>query len=391
MPTATFTGRAVISTERPIQRHDRLRATQLHMYPVCVSLPISVPRFSVRHPLSVATAILVAAIGCGLFYDPIGWAWAAAVIAVIALGVGWPWWVVRLCPVEVRAVLSEVDLGSTLELELVRSGPAWLNSQPLQVRLPGSEQTLTSRQARVLVTPSQRGRFPAGPVRVTCDAPFGLFLASRDAVVRSTTIVLPVGPTVVVPVTRSEVSDHARIRTTAPSGGETMGLREYRRGDPPRQIHWAATARLDKLIARERLDTSRPVVTLWFEATSFAGAPIGSDSSYERAISLAAGMIRSWSDSASRVELVLPGRSLQINWLPDLRLALEELALLPADPALIEQVALRGLRADVVITACDQTHHRAGRIVRLGRRTIDATEMVQIVRTLGGRGVTLGR
>jgi uncharacterized protein (DUF58 family) len=345
------------------------------------------PRTLLRHPLFVACALLLAAVGCALFYDPIGWAWTASVLAVIVLGVGWPWLVVRLAGVEVRVGETGVDLGSPVEVELTRLGPSWLASQPVQLSLAGQTLSLTSRRSVVQVVPERRGRFPQGRVSVTCDAPFGLFRSMREAGVRSTTTVLPTGPAVTVPVSRLQTSDHARIRTTAPSGGETLGLREYRRGDPPRQIHWAATARLDKLIARERLDTSRPVVTLWFDTTSFAGAPIGSESSYERAIALTAGMIRSWTDGASRVELVMPGRSFQINWLPDLRAALEALAMLPADARLIERVALRGSTPDVLVTAADESQGRAGRVFRFEIGTMDASELAAMVRVGGGRVV----
>lgn len=340
-----------------------------------------------RDPLVVAGALLVAAVGCALFYDPVGWVWTAAVLAVITLGVGWPWLIVRVCGVEIRMGTPVVDLGSPVDVELTRTGPSWLSSQPVTVLLGGLAHQLTSARSVVQVVPSERGRFPAGSVLLACDAPFGLFRATRVASVRSSTVVLPVGPAVRVPVSRSQISDHARVRTTAPSGGETMGLREYRRGDPPRQIHWAATARLDKLIARERLDTSRPIVTLWFDASSFAGAPVGPESSFERAIALTAGMIRSWTQGAACVELVMPGRSFQINWLPDLRIALEALALLPADASFIERVAMRGARPDVLVTAGDEAQGRAGRVFRFNRGTMSASELAEMVRASDRRGV----
>jgi hypothetical protein len=278
-----------------------------------------------------------------------------------------------------------VDVGEPIVLDIKRMASRWWASQPVSLRIGDQLVPLANASSSLSMLARRRGRFPDDRVWVECDAPFGLLRARRALAVDGFAVVLPVGPAVALPVGRSEVFDHAIVRTTAPSGGETMGLREYRRGDPPRQIHWAATVRYDKLIARERLDTSRPVVALWFDACSFAGAPLDEQSGYEWSIRLTAGMLRSWAGGGARIELVLPGQVVRVNWLADLPVSLEALALLPIDASRVERLALRGSQPDVVITADDSGSYRSSaRVIRVNRDGIDDERQAEVIRTLGG-------
>ncbi len=99
-----------------------------------------------------------------------------------------------------------------------------------------------------------RGVFPLHAITVSTSFPFGLFRKSRS-------IHLP-GEMVVWPRT------DRRVRPLAPAGGgnprggsvrrgsagprgEYRGLRAYRPGDDPRDIHWRTTARLGQPMVRE--------------------------------------------------------------------------------------------------------------------------------------------
>jgi uncharacterized protein (DUF58 family) len=108
---------------------------------------------------------------------------------------------------------------------------------------------------RYEITPRRRGRPLAGPLTVRVLGPWGLAWAQRDA--------LPAGPVRVYPQVRWEgrvgrllVLAHRRELGLAPMrlrgiGAEPYGLKEYRVGDPPNKIHWKASARHGRLIARE--------------------------------------------------------------------------------------------------------------------------------------------
>lgn len=52
------------------------------------------------------------------------------------------------------------------------------------------------------------------------------------------------------------------------SSGDTTGLREYRRGDDPRRIHWPQTARLGYLVMREQQRSTNPRMSVRLEDPS---------------------------------------------------------------------------------------------------------------------------
>jgi len=110
----------------------------------------------------------------------------------------------------------------------------------------------------------QRGVFPLEAVTVSTSFPFGLFR-------KSLSLRLP-GELVVWPRT------DRRVRTPSPGGGrnpstgalslgsagprgEYKGLRDYRPGDDPRDIHWRTTARLGTPVVREY--EQNDAETLW--------------------------------------------------------------------------------------------------------------------------------
>ncbi len=102
---------------------------------------------------------------------------------------------------------------------------------------------------------SQRGVYRLGTLTIGTEFPFGLFRKERD-------VSLP-GELVIWPRTDRAVQAHAagagrQIRREASvagfapgARGEYRGLREYRPGDDPRDIHWRSSARLNVPVVRE--------------------------------------------------------------------------------------------------------------------------------------------
>ena len=111
------------------------------------------------------------------------------------------------------------------------------------------------------VKPTWSARFPKRglvvlpPLRVACDQPFGLVLASRPAGESVEVIVLPpIGAVRKGFTTRLQAWLAARTETAERGLDELDHLRRYRPGDPPRQIHWRASARLGRMVVVERQD-----------------------------------------------------------------------------------------------------------------------------------------
>ena len=63
--------------------------------------------------------------------------------------------------------------------------------------------------------------------------------------------------------------------TRAGAGGEFVGVREYRPGDPRRNVHWRTTARAGRLIVKEFADQTQPALTIALDLR--AGSAIGPD------------------------------------------------------------------------------------------------------------------
>jgi len=51
-------------------------------------------------------------------------------------------------------------------------------------------------------------------------------------------------------------------------GWELVGLRDYMHGDPVQQVHWKATAKMNRLVVRESADEEGAVLSLWVDAST---------------------------------------------------------------------------------------------------------------------------
>ena len=122
-----------------------------------------------------------------------------------------------------------------------------------------------------------RGEFQLGPITIISGDPFGFFLSPRRVDATSRVVVYPA----TVPIT------HVQLPIGQISGGEARrqrahfvttnaaGVRDYAPGDSFNRIHWASSARKDRLIVKE-FDID-PLVDIWlfidFSASSVVEEP----------------------------------------------------------------------------------------------------------------------
>ena len=122
-----------------------------------------------------------------------------------------------------------------------------------------------------------RGDYQLGPVTFIGGDPFGLFSARRTLDARSRILVYPA----TLPVTDFELpigllsGGEAQRRRATTTTSSAAGVREYAPGDSFNRIHWASTARRDRLMVKEfEID---PLVDVWlfadFSASSLAERP----------------------------------------------------------------------------------------------------------------------
>lgn len=174
---------------------------------------------------------------------------------------------------------------------------------------PGGSETL-----RAEWTFPARGRYPVGPLAVQSEFPLGLVCWEQA-------IEPPVDQLVLPSVGRVDVDDLRRwvarsssgegqtrrpARRQSPGLGDVRGVRPYRPGDSPRDIHWRTTARRNMLVVREydQTDPIHLVVILdpW--------VPVG-DASADLEWALSAAMSVGWAwaiaDEPGDLTLIVPG------------------------------------------------------------------------------------
>ncbi len=100
----------------------------------------------------------------------------------------------------------------------------------------------------------RRGVYPLQAVTVATSFPFGLFRKARDIPAPGELVIWPRTDRQVRPPRpgggRSPRAGSLSLGSVGPRG-EYRGLRDYRPGDDPRDIHWRTTARLGRPVVRE--------------------------------------------------------------------------------------------------------------------------------------------
>ena len=143
-----------------------------------------------------------------------------------------------------------------------------LNALGAQARWTWSVRTLCRR----------RGRFRLGPITVSCGDPFGVLAVERR--LPDTTTWLTVFPATADLPAFATPGGHlpggdALHRRTHNITTNVSGTREYVPGDSFNRIHWASTARTDRLIVKEfELD---PVADVWIFLDLEQAVQVGTD------------------------------------------------------------------------------------------------------------------
>jgi uncharacterized protein (DUF58 family) len=275
------------------------------------------PEFSRRvrgvvlSPLGVLLIAAAVAILVGLVLHPRVFALAGGLLLVALGGVCWPWVTVRACRAEIRFDRERCSAGEPVVVTITLQNPLLWGARGLTVvgdtqesppvRLPVvSGRTRT--EARWEFVPPGRGVYPRTSWQIATGFPFGLWMVRKPVRVERPLVVwpqtLPVGP---VPVAHGEdVAEGTVSRNRAGSSGDLFGVRPYRRGDSPRWIHWAQSARHDRLVVCELQSNSRPVVLLILDLDEANHTP-GDNGTREWAIRVAASLAAGWLETGAQV------------------------------------------------------------------------------------------
>ena len=200
-----------------------------------------------------------------VFWQPASWLWLAALVALAAVTIHQAVALLRFGEVVVERELPGVlPLGVASAVSLRLSGASVAcrvqDFVPISFEVTGLPAHLeVPAEGWVEVTynvrPLERGRHQFGRVDLLVASPLGLVEKRCLAGVAQTVRVLPNFRAVskYVLLATADRLGQMGIRRT-PRRGEGLDfreLREYREGDSTRQIDWAATARMRKLISRQ--------------------------------------------------------------------------------------------------------------------------------------------
>ncbi|MGL4423519.1 MAG: DUF58 domain-containing protein [Gemmataceae bacterium] len=313
-------------------------------------------RRSIYHPLGVLVLVGLAAVCCGLFLHAQGFVLAGGVAAVIVGGLFWPGLALRGVRADLAFPQDRASVGEVVpvgwKLENRWPWPVW--GIALRGGFSVGKDAVAGvahlpRRRRATATwnwtPDRRGHYPIQPPEVTTAFPFGLYDHRRIVNVPQSLIVWPtiyeVGPLPLASTDR--LLDGAVARNKVGTSGDILGVRPYRRGDSPRRIHWAQSAKHDRLIVCEVQANTRPIAQLWLDLPATGPR--------ETLITIAASFAAGWLGDGAQVGLTFSKTHLPPQAGPAQRLLLlDALAGIPDDvSSTLDELLLNSdSRADLV-------------------------------------------
>jgi uncharacterized protein (DUF58 family) len=282
-----------------------------------------------KNPFWLLVLATAASAICGIVLNPLVFVLTAILVVVTIIGTALPASMVRGTDIRVAFESARCSVGETTRIRLTIC-----NRLPIPVCgltlvrgfVRGHDQEGDSTDAGVSLarvpmrstvdviwhfTPRHRGCYPTEPPRVETSFPFGLFRASCPVDVSGSLTVWP------QTVELDGIPDGSAIRFSHDrfsdrregDFGDAVGTREFRSGDSLRRIHWAQTARHQRLITiqRQAQETSLVVVNADFSQEPGSHASEQSDESVIRAV---ASICRSLHRQHARVVLHLNGESI---------------------------------------------------------------------------------
>ena len=260
------------------------------------------------------------------------WAIAALLSATLITGFTWPRWLVKQLSVS-RSGPSRAEEGETIEFEVVVENRGWLPRFMVELvdhlpfvgfadgngangeKLLGMLTYLPGRKRQVFKVPvlcEKRGYYRLGPVGLASSFPLGLTEArfSRREGLQTLTIYPDVFTILALPL-RGAPSQIHRGGYLLPEGAgaaEFSGLREYRRGDNPRHVHWPTTARLNELMVREYEPLASACIYIALDQAAEANVGAGRESTFEYAVRIAASIARAACAQNTRTRIAGDGR-----------------------------------------------------------------------------------
>lgn len=233
-----------------------------------------------KQPIGWFVLAATAALFIGLSVSPQALFVFAAILVVVVVGVTWPWVGLRGISCELAFDRRRASEGSTVRVLLTVINrwpfPVWGLAVERGFFLPtdDSAERPAASLARIPAwsrtsfswdfEPKRRGRYPTEIPQIASGFPFGIWHGRRPINVQTELLVWPrmADLTSVPPVRGSSAAVAGTASRHIGQEGDMSGVRPFRPGDWLRHVHWAQTAKHDRLMVRERQATGRRSVEL---------------------------------------------------------------------------------------------------------------------------------
>lgn len=232
---------------------------------------------------------------------------------LLATGLAWPWLTMLFVRGELHFACDRIhadeEVHASLRLGHRAAWPVWglvLEVDADNRQALDAVRAFSSVSVSFAVRPQRRGRYPGRPAFLQSGFPFGLVNVSRSVTLRHPLVVWPRVLAAAGPPDWSSADmavGHVETRRVG-STGDTVGVREYRRGDPMRWIHWPQTARHDRFMVREFQASGVPRVRIVLDCDAEMHVGQGADSSFEWAVRIAASLASRWLEDGAEVEIL---------------------------------------------------------------------------------------
>jgi uncharacterized protein (DUF58 family) len=188
----------------------------------------------------------------------------------------------------VQLALSNLGRGPTGLILMTEQVPDPLGSSPrflVDAMRPGWHRRVTYP-----IRSERRGRFEIGPVTARIIDPLGFVESRRAFPARQEVTITPrVVPLPPIPLPGGpQGSGDKRARLFLSGNPDDTTVRDYRRGDDLRRIHWPSSAHHDQLMVRREEQPWHARATLLLDTRASAYAPLDSPNDFECAVSLCA-------------------------------------------------------------------------------------------------------
>lgn len=286
-----------------------------------------------KQPMALLALAALASLSIGLFVAPQGYWACGGIVALLLLGVSWPWLGIKGLSASLSFTRRRALEASQVEAVLVVVNrwpfPVW--GLTLQ---HGFQPTLAVSQAdaaddsialalahvpawsrtefRWLFTPRCRGEYPVSAPQLSTAFPFGLYTCSRPVDVGAKLLVWPLTFPLLAPPQASGASFSLGALSEQRAGheGDVLGTRPYRPGDSLRHLHWQLTARYGRFIVCERQSPQTSATRVIVDLTPEVHGGQGADSSLEWSIRVAASVVECLLLHHGRVEFVINGETI---------------------------------------------------------------------------------